>query len=72
MKLDSDELALRIFGICNDHFINLQIEWIRRDSNMRANFERKFVDVDDGQVTDEVFDISRGARASKILDRALN
>lgn len=57
MKLDLHKLALRIFEICNDHCINLEIDWIPRDSNTRVDFVSKFVDVYDSQVTDEVFNI---------------
>lgn len=47
MKLDLHDLALRIFEICNDHCINLEIDWIPRDSNTRVDFVSKFVDVYD-------------------------
>ena len=52
MKLDLHELALRIAITALTLKLNGFLSW---DSNTRADFVSRFVDVDDWQVTDEVF-----------------
>ena len=55
MKLELHTIALRIFKICYKHSIHLDIEWVPRDRNTRADFISKLVDFDDWQVTEDVF-----------------
>lgn len=55
MKLELHTIALRIFKICYEHSIHLDIEWVPRDRNTRADFISKLVDFDDWQVTEDVF-----------------
>ena len=47
--------ALRIFKICYEHSIHLDIEWVPRNCNTRANFLSKLIDFDDRQLTEDVF-----------------
>ena len=55
MKLELYTLSLRIFKICYEHSLHLDIEWVPRDHNARADFISKLVDFDDWQVTEDVF-----------------
>ena len=55
MKLQLHTLALKMFKICYEHSIHLDIEWIPRYCNTRADFISKLVDFDDWQVTEDVF-----------------
>lgn len=55
MKLELHTLALKIFKICYEHSIHLDIEWVPRDRNTRADFISKLVNFDDWQVTEDVF-----------------
>ena len=51
MKFEWQTLA----KICYEHSIHLDIEWVPRDCNTRADFISKLVDFDDWQVTEDVF-----------------
>ena len=54
MKLKLHTIALKIFKICYEHSIHLNIEWVPRDRNARADFISKLVNFDDWQVTEDV------------------
>ena len=41
MKLELHTLALNIFKICYEHSIHLEMEWVPRDCNTRADFISK-------------------------------
>ena len=55
MKFDWHTPALKIFKICYEHSIHLDIEWVPRNCNTRANFLSKLIDFDDRQLTGDVF-----------------
>ena len=47
MKFEWHTSALKILKICYEHSIRLDIEWVPRDWNTRANFNSKLIDFDD-------------------------
>jgi hypothetical protein len=55
MKLDLHSLALRIFNLCLANRINLEIQWIPRTENEKADYISRLIDTDDWQITEELF-----------------
>ena len=55
MKEDLQCLALRIFSMCLLSCVTLEVEWIPRSGNDRANFLSRIVDYDDWQVKRDYF-----------------
>ena len=55
MKFEWHTSALKIVKIGYEHSIYLDIEWVPRDCNTRADFISKLLDFDDCQVTEDVF-----------------
>lgn len=55
MRFEWHTPTLKVFIICYEHSIHLDIEWILRDCNTRANVISKLIDFDDRQVTEDVF-----------------
>lgn len=55
MKFELYMIVLRIFKICYEYSIYLDIEWVFRDCNIRVDFISKLVDFDDWQVIEDVF-----------------
>ena len=55
MHFDLHHIALRIFNLCLRHGINLDIQWIPRDFNSRADYLSRLIDVDDWEITDTLF-----------------
>ena len=47
MKRDMQELSLEIFQFCGSHCIFIEIEWICRESNTKADMISNFIDKDD-------------------------
>ena len=47
MKEDLQRLALRIFSMCLLNCITLEVDWISRSANDRADFLSRVVDYDD-------------------------
>ena len=55
MHFDLHHIALRIFNLCVRHGINLDLQWIPRDFNSRADYLSRLIDVDDWEITDTLF-----------------
>ena len=55
MKEDLQRLALRIFSMCLLNCITLEVEWIPRSANDRADFLSRVVDYDDWRVNRDYF-----------------
>ena len=55
MKLDLHRLAVKIFQFCAEHNIRLEIKWIPRTENERADYVSLLIDFDDWQITPEFF-----------------
>ena len=62
-KKDLQEIAIKIFHLCWDNGISLEVEWIPREENEAADLasrEANIVDVDDWQITEEFFKYLNG------------
>ena len=55
-KADLDQLALLIFQICLKFRILLEVKWIPRDLNARADAISKLIDNDDYSINDAIFE----------------
>ena len=55
MKLDLHKIARRIFDICVQSGIYLDIQWIPRTLNQQADYISRLIDVDDWQTTSDLF-----------------
>ena len=55
MRIDLHRLALKIFKICIQHKIRLDIQWVPRTEIEKADFISRMIDVDDWQITRALF-----------------
>ena len=55
MKLDLHRLAFKIFQSCAEHSIRLEVQWIPRTENEKADYISRLVDFDDWQTTHDLF-----------------
>ena len=55
MKLDLQKIAIDIFQFCINNNISIDIQWIPREQNVRADFISRLIDPDDWQITKEFF-----------------
>ena len=55
MKLDLHRLAIKIFQFYAQHSIRLEVKWIPRTENERADYISRLVDFDDWQITPDLF-----------------
>ena len=55
MKLDQQRLAVKIFRFYAEHNICLEVQWIPRTENERADYISRLIDFDDWQITSEFF-----------------
>ena len=55
MKLELHRMARRIFDICVQSGIYLDIQWIPRTLNQQADYISRLIDIDDWQTTDDLF-----------------
>ena len=54
-KLDLHRLAVKIFQFCAKHNIRLEVQWIPRKKNEKADYISRLIDFDDWQITPEFF-----------------
>ena len=54
MKRDLRELSLDIFQFCSKNSISIEIEWICRESNTKADMISNFIDIDDWKISFEL------------------
>ena len=54
-KLDLHRLAVKIFQFCAKHNIRLEVLWIPRKKNEKADYISRLIDFDDWQITPEFF-----------------
>ena len=64
MKLDLHRLAVKIFQFCAEHNIRLEVQWIPRTENEKADYISRLIDFDDWQITPEFFSPFRGVMGS--------
>jgi len=55
MKFDLHRLAVKIFQICAKHNIRLEVQWIPRTENEKADYISRLIDFDDWHITPEFF-----------------
>ena len=55
MKLDLHRLAIKIFQFCAEHSIRLEVQWIPRTENEKADYISRLIDFDDWQITHDLF-----------------
>ena len=55
MKLDLHRLAIKIFQFCAEHSIRLEVQWIPRTENEKADYISRLIDFDDWQITRDLF-----------------
>lgn len=55
MKLNLHRLAISIFRLCLKNHIILDIQWIPRSENHKADYISRIIDTDDWQITDQCF-----------------
>ena len=68
MKPDLHKLAIKIFGACLRSKIKLEIQWIPRPENEKADFISRLIDVDDWQLTESFFPTLEGAWGPHSVD----
>jgi hypothetical protein len=56
MKRNLQEVAMKIFHICLENNIRLEIEWIPRGMNDQADYLSRIVDYDDWGIVQNLFD----------------
>ena len=57
MKPDLQNLAMEIFNFTLENSIHLEVEWIPREENARADYLSKVVERDDWGIGDKIFDM---------------
>ena len=72
MKEDLQCLALRIFSMCLLSCITLEVEWIPRSANDRADFLSRIVDYDDWRVNRDYFLLAEEKWGPHSVDRFAN
>ena len=55
MKLDLHLIAIDVFQFCLDHTIAIDIQWVPRAENERADFISRLIDPDDWQISTDFF-----------------
>ncbi|XP_048243125.1 uncharacterized protein LOC125376006 [Haliotis rufescens] len=55
MKADLQKIALEIFDLCVSHAIHLEIQWIPRSENQKADYISRIVDYDDWGIATHIF-----------------
>ena len=55
MRPDLHKLAFKIFGACLRSKIKMEIQWIPRTENEKADFISRLIDVDDWKLTESFF-----------------
>lgn len=57
MKLELQELALSIYEFCKQHNILVNIPWIPREDNVKADYLSKLIDYNDWGVSVDFFSL---------------
>ena len=66
MKEPLQSLAYSIFSICTKHSISIDIQWIPRKENTKADYISKMVDHEDWGVTDNFFEFIRQSMGTSL------
>lgn len=57
MKVELQDIAMKIFNLTSRFSIHLEIEWIPRCDNSRADYLSRITEIDDWGVTPEIIDM---------------
>jgi len=68
-KLHLQDLAIEIFKLCSERNISLDIVWIPRSDNTKADYISKIVDIDDWGTSREFFDFLDDMWGPHTVDR---
>ena len=71
-KNELQKLSLEIFNLTKTLNINLDVQWIQRDSNKAADYLSKIVDPDDWELTDSFFKYLEKMWGPFTIDRFAN
>ena len=63
------DLAFKIFSTCLQNNISLDIQWIPRDQNSKADYLSKIIDYEDWGVTKQFFDFINSMWGPHTIDR---
>lgn len=72
MKLELQKLALSIFEFCKRHNISVNIQWIPREDNEKADYLSKLIDYDDWGVSVDFFQFIDSKWGPHTVDRFAN
>lgn len=72
MKADLQEIAFNIFLFCREHNILVDIQWIPRDKNQKADYLSKLVDYEDWGVSQDFFSFIDSLYGPHSVDRFAN
>ena len=68
MSPDLNKLVVKIFGACLRSKIKLEVQWIPRSENEKADFISRLIDVDDWQLTESFFATLKGVWGPQSVD----
>ena len=71
-KQHLQDIAIKLHEICMDNSILLNIQWIPREFNCTADLLSKYIDIDNWEITDKVFDTLNDIWGPFTLDRFAN
>ena len=57
MKLDLHRLAVKIFQFCAEHSIRLEVQWIPRTENEKADYISRLIDFVIGRLRRNFFSV---------------
>lgn len=57
MKRDLQDIAMQIFNFASTHCIHLEIEWVPRGDNCRADYMSKVIEVDDWSIGNNILEL---------------
>ena len=69
MRPELHKLAVKIFGACLRSKIKLEVQWIPRSENEKADFISRLIDVRDWQLTESFFATLEGVWGPHSVDR---
>ena len=68
IKRDLRELSLDVFQFCSKNSISIEIEWICRESNTKADMISNFIDIDDWRISFELLYLLQDRRDKLDVD----
>ena len=72
MKLEQQKLARSIYSTCVSNSISIDIQWIPRSENEKADNISRLIDHEDWEVSGKIFDLMNGLWGPFTIDRFAN